>query len=56
MQCDDQEEEDDTGAAMSAADSFTVETSLEDLEFGFGVVSNTQKVSVDNRIMQRLLW
>ncbi|KAL5505171.1 hypothetical protein EMCRGX_G006563 [Ephydatia muelleri] len=52
VQCDDQEEEDDTGAAMSAADSFTVETSLEDLEFGFGVVSNTQKDVFDHRVRE----
>ena len=45
VQCDEQEEE-ETGPMVSAADSFTLETSLEDLEFGFGVVSNTQKVSM----------
>ena len=28
-------------------DSFTVETGLEDLEFGFSVIKNTQKVPFD---------
>lgn len=50
VQCDEPEEV-DTGS-VSVADSFTVETSLEDLEFGFGVVSNTQKDMFDHRVRE----
>ena len=40
------EEVEGEGSMMtSEVDDFTVETSLEDLEFGFSVISSTQKVS-----------
>lgn len=32
-------------SVMSGCDDFTVETALEDLEFGFSVITSTQKVS-----------
>ena len=32
-------------SVVSAGDDFTVETALEDLEFGFSITTSTQKVS-----------
>ena len=32
-------------SVVSACDDFTVETALEDLEFGFSITTSTQKVS-----------
>ena len=39
------EEEEEGRSVVSGGDDFTVETALEDLEFGFSVITSTQKVS-----------
>lgn len=38
-------EEEEGKSVVSGGDDFTVETALEDLEFGFSIVKSTQKVS-----------
>ena len=42
MECDEVHGDDNVAAD---SDDFTVETALEDLEFGFSVIQSTQKVS-----------
>ena len=39
-----EEVEGEGGVVTSDVDDFTVETSLEDLEFGFSIINSTQKV------------
>ena len=40
-------------SVVSAGDDFTVETALEDLEFGFSITTSTQKVSTHFYIMKK---